>query len=195
MVLRTHVCVCEELTEFSCNCGDSNRRRLMVDGATLAQPYVNGGVNCPLVKDIAGFRRVALWMRALCETEDWACALMKRVLGDTGANATAFIHRRILCTNHAQQIIGAFKGLRWAYPDDAMPQGLKSISLFSQQQATSILVTTCLRHNQRHHNTWARCSTTHLMMKCSEKSARMIALGVTPSFCLMRQLISFGFVL
>ena len=61
-------------------------------------------------------------MHALCETEDWACALKKRVMDETGANATAFIHRRISDTNHAQQIICAFKGLRSAYPDDAMPQ-------------------------------------------------------------------------
>ena len=36
----------------------------------------------------------------------------------------------------------------------------------SQEQATSsILVMTGLRHNQRHHNMWTRCSTTHTMMK------------------------------
>ena len=64
-------------------------------------------------------------MRALYSTEDWACALKKRVLDETGANATAFLHRRIPCTNHAQQIIAAFKRLRWAYPDCAIPQRLK----------------------------------------------------------------------
>ena len=68
---------------------------------------------------------MALWTRALCETEDWACALKKRVMDETDANATAFFHKRISDTNHAQQIIGVFKGLRWAYPDDAIPQGLK----------------------------------------------------------------------
>ena len=47
------------------------------------------------------------------------------MLDETGANGTAFIHRRISDTNHAQQIIGAFKLLRWAYPDDAIPQGLR----------------------------------------------------------------------
>ena len=47
------------------------------------------------------------------------------MLDETDANATAFLHKRISDTNHAQQIIGAFKGLRWAYPDDAIPQGLK----------------------------------------------------------------------
>ena len=47
------------------------------------------------------------------------------MIDETGANATAFLHRRISDTNHAQQIIGAFKRLRWAYPDYAMPQGLK----------------------------------------------------------------------
>ena len=83
-------------------------------------------VDCvTLVKDVADSRRVALWTRALCETKDWACALKKRVLNETGANATAFIHKRISDTNHAQQIIAAFKRLRWAYPDDAMPQLLK----------------------------------------------------------------------
>ena len=50
---------------------------------------------------------------------------MKQVLDETGANGTAFLHRRIPCTNHAQQIIAAFKQLRWAYPDDVIPQGLK----------------------------------------------------------------------
>ena len=62
---------------------------------------------------------------ALCETEDWACALKKQVLDETGANGTAFIQKRISDTNHAHQIIGAFKRLRWAYPDYAIPQGLK----------------------------------------------------------------------
>ena len=66
-----------------------------------------------------------MWMRALYSTEDWACALKKRVLDETGADGTAFLHRRIPCTNHAQQIIAAFKRLRWAYPDYAIPQGLK----------------------------------------------------------------------
>ena len=47
------------------------------------------------------------------------------MLDETGANVTAFIHRRISDTNHAHQIIGAFKWLRWAYPDDTIPQGLK----------------------------------------------------------------------
>ena len=75
-----------------------------------------------LVKDIADCKRVALWTCALCKTEDWACALKKRVLDETGANATALLHRRISDTNHAQQIIDAFKRLRWAYPDDSMHQ-------------------------------------------------------------------------
>ena len=44
---------------------------------------------------------------------------------ETGANATAFIQKHISDTNHAHQIICAFKRLRWAHPDDAMPQGLK----------------------------------------------------------------------
>ena len=136
----------------------------MVDGATLARPHVSGNLNYPLVKNIADSRRVALWIHALYKTEDWACALKKQVLDETGANATAFIHRCISDTNNVHQIIGAFKQLRWTYPDDAIPQGLKSMSLFSQQQATSsILVVTRLRHNQHHHNnTWTRCSTTHI---------------------------------
>ena len=94
----------------------------MVDGTTLAQPHNRGGLNCPFVKDIADSRRVALWTHAMCETEDCACALMKWVMDETGANATAFIHKRISDTNHAHQIIGVFKWLRWAYPDDAIPQ-------------------------------------------------------------------------
>ena len=101
----------------------------MVDRATLARPHNRGGLNCPLVKDIANSRRVALWTHALCDTEYWACALKKRVLDETGANGTAFLHRRIPCTNHAQQIIAAFKRFRLAYPDDVMSQGLKSMSL------------------------------------------------------------------
>ena len=96
----------------------------MVDGTTLAWPHVNGGVNCPLVKHIAHSRRVALWTRALCSTEDWACALMKRVMDETGANATAFLHKHIAATNHAHQIMVAFKWLRWAYPDHAIPHPL-----------------------------------------------------------------------
>ena len=57
----------------------------------------------------------------LYSTEDWACALKKRVLDETGVNGTAFLHKRIPSTNHAQQIIVAFKRLRWAFPDDAIP--------------------------------------------------------------------------
>ena len=67
----------KSVTEFMWNDPDGNRRRPMVDRATFAQPHVNGGVNYPLVKDTADSRRVALWTRALCETEDWACALKK----------------------------------------------------------------------------------------------------------------------
>ena len=62
---------------------------------------------------------------ALHSTQDWACALKKRVLDETGANGTAFLHTHIPCTNHAHQIIGAFKQLRWAYPDYAIPHGLE----------------------------------------------------------------------
>ena len=120
------LCLLERnITEFLWNGVDGNRRRLMVDRATLARPHDRGGLNCPLVKDIADSRRVALWMRALYSTEDWACALKKQVLDETGANGTAFIHKHISDTNHAQQIIAAFKRLRWAYPDYAIPQGLK----------------------------------------------------------------------
>ena len=120
------LCLLERnITEFLWNDPDGNRRGPMVDRATLARPHNRGGLNCPLVKDIADSRRVALLMRALYSTEDWACALQKQVLDETGANGTAFLHRRISDTNHAHQIIGAFKWLRWAYPDYAMPQGLK----------------------------------------------------------------------
>ena len=86
---------------------------------------MNGGVNCPLVKRIADCRRVRLLTCALCKTEDWACALMKQVMDETGANGNAFIYKHISGTNHAHQIIGAFKWLRWAHPDYAIPQGLK----------------------------------------------------------------------
>ena len=115
----------KRVTEFMWNGADGNRRRPMVDSATLARPHNRSGLKCPLVKDIADCRRVALWMRALCETEGRAFALKKQVLDETGANGTAFIHKRISHTNHAHQIICAFKRLRWAYPDDAIPQGLK----------------------------------------------------------------------
>ena len=70
----------------------------------LLAPHVNGSLNYPLVKDITDHRRVALWMCALYSTEDWACALKKRVLDKTGANGTVFIQKRISDTNHAQQI-------------------------------------------------------------------------------------------
>ena len=50
---------------------------------------------------------------------------MKRVQDETGVNVTAFIHRRISDTNHAHQIIGAFKRLRWGNHDDVIPQGVK----------------------------------------------------------------------
>ena len=95
------------------------------DDAPLAQPHVDGGAKYPLVKHIADGRRVALWMHALYSTEDWACALMKLVMDETGANAIAFLHKRISDTNHAHQIIAAFKQLSWAYPDDSMLQELK----------------------------------------------------------------------
>ena len=58
------------ITEFLWNGPDGNRRRPMVDCATLARPHNRDGLNCPLVKDIGDCRIVALWMRALCETED-----------------------------------------------------------------------------------------------------------------------------
>ena len=117
------LCLLERnITEFLWNDPDGNRRRPMVDCATLARLHDHGGLNCPLFKDIADSRRVALWTRALCEREDWACALKKRVLDETGANGTTFLHRRISDTSHAPQIIAAFKRLRWADPDDAIPQ-------------------------------------------------------------------------
>ena len=120
------LCLLEKnITQFLWDGPDDNRRRPMVDRATLARPHIHGGLNCPLVKDIADSRRVALWTCALYLTEDWACALKKRVLDETGVNGTAFLHKRIPCTNNAQQIIVAFKRLRWAYPDDALPHGLK----------------------------------------------------------------------
>ena len=65
------------ITEFLWNDPDGNRRRPMVDRATLARPHDRGGLNCLLVKDIADSRRVALWIHALYSTEDWACALKK----------------------------------------------------------------------------------------------------------------------
>ena len=68
----THaLCVLKKsVTEFMWNGADSNRRRPMVDGTTLERPCVNDGVNCPLVKHITNSRKVALWTRALCKTED-----------------------------------------------------------------------------------------------------------------------------
>ena len=70
------------------------------------------------------------------------------------------ISRRKIC---------AFKRLRWAYPGDTMPQGLKNMNFFSQQEATaSILAMTGLRHNHHHHhhNTWTKVlNDTNLMMK------------------------------
>ena len=143
----THaLCLLEKnITQFLWDGPDGNRRRPMVDRATLARPHIHGGLNCPLVKDIADSRRVALWTRALYSTEDWACALKKRVLDETGVNGTAFLHKRIPCTNHAHQIIAAFKQLRWAFPDDAS----RSMNDSSQEQATSsIVVMKGLRHNQ-----------------------------------------------
>ena len=116
---------------------------------------------------------MALWTHALCDTEGWACALMKRMIDETGANATAIIHRRIPCTNHAQQIIVAFKRLRWTYPD-AIPQGLKKHG--------PLLTTTdhIINHGGDRLDTQPTppqhmdkvLNDTHLMMKCSEKSAR-----------------------
>ena len=78
----THaLCLLERtITQFLRD-GGGNRWCPMVDNATLEQPHVNGGLNCPLVKHIAHSRRVALWTHAPCSTEDWACALMKRVTG------------------------------------------------------------------------------------------------------------------
>ena len=48
------LCLLERtITQFLWDGGDGNRWYPMVDGTTLAQPPVNGGVNCPLVKHIA----------------------------------------------------------------------------------------------------------------------------------------------
>ena len=122
------LCLLERtITQFLWDGGDGNRRCPMVDGTTLAWPHVNGGVNCLLVKHIAHSRRVSLWTHALCSTDDWACALMKQVMDETGANATAFLHKHIVATNHAHQIMVAFKWLRWAYPDNAIPHPLKEV--------------------------------------------------------------------
>ena len=41
-------------------------------------------------------------------------------MNETGADATAFIHKCVSDTNYAHQIIGAFKQLRWTYLDDAI---------------------------------------------------------------------------
>ena len=90
------------MTEFLWDGAGDNKHRPMVDRATLARPHIHGGLNYPLVKDIAGSRRVALWTRALDSTQDWACALKKRVLDEAGANGTAFLHKHIPCTDHAQ---------------------------------------------------------------------------------------------
>ena len=48
------------------------------------------------------------WAKESC-SEDWICGLKKRVLDETGVISTAFLHKCIPCTNHAQQIIVAFK--------------------------------------------------------------------------------------
>ena len=142
------LCLLENIIQLLLDGADGNRRRPMVDRATLARPHIHGGLNCPLVKDIGDSRRVALWTRALYSTEDWACALKKRVLDETGVNGTAFLHKRIPCTNHAHQIIAAFKRLRWAYPDDALTDS-RSMNDSSQEQATSsIVVMKGLRQNQ-----------------------------------------------
>ena len=102
------LCLLEKnITQFLWDGLDGNRRRPMVDHATLAQPHIHGGLNCPLVKDVTDSRRVALWTRALYSTEDWACAPKMCMLDETGANATAFLHKRIPCTNHAHQITAA----------------------------------------------------------------------------------------
>ena len=117
-------------------------------------------------KHIADSRRVALWTHALCETEDWACALKERVLDETDANGTAFIHRCISDTNHAHQISGAFKGFRWACPDDAMPQGLKKHEpLLTTTGHLINLGDDRLETQPPSQQMWTRYSMTHLMMK------------------------------
>ena len=70
----THaLCVLKKsVTEFMWNGADSNRRRPMVDGTTLAQPHVNGGVNYPLVK--------AHWRSQKSGFVDM-CAVQNRTLG------------------------------------------------------------------------------------------------------------------
>ena len=112
-------------------------------------------------KHIADCRRVALWTHALCETEDWACALKKQVLDETGANGTAFLH------NAFQTEIMLTKSLQLSNGSDEhimmMPclNDSRSMSLFSQQATSSTLVMTGWRHNQHHHrDTQMDCSTT-----------------------------------
>ena len=121
----------KRVREFMWNDPDGNRRRPMVDRATLARPHNRGGLNCPFVKDIADSRRVALWMRALYSTEDWACALKKRVMDETGANVTAFIHRdyqtQTMLTKSLVLSNGSDEHIQMMpYPKDS-----KSMSLFS----------------------------------------------------------------
>ena len=41
-------------------------------------------------------------------------------MNETGADATAFIHKCVSDTNYAHQIIGDFKQLGWTYLDDAI---------------------------------------------------------------------------
>ena len=55
------LCLLEKrVTEFLWDGADGSKHCPMVDCPTTARPHIHGGLNCPLVKDIADSRRVAL---------------------------------------------------------------------------------------------------------------------------------------
>ena len=64
------LCLLEKnITQFLWDGPDGNRWHPMVDRATLARPYIHGGLNCPLVKDIADSlhkQTVFLWIHSRC---------------------------------------------------------------------------------------------------------------------------------
>ena len=51
-------------------------------------------------------------LTCIAGASQYCVQLKKRVMDETGANATAFLYKRISHTNHAHQIIGAFKWFR-----------------------------------------------------------------------------------
>ena len=111
----------QQINRFLWDDPDGKKKKPLVDRATLTLPKDRGGLNCPLLRDVADARRLALWFRALYSREDWACALKQQVLSSMGKKGCAFLRKRYKGNTQSEQIINALKRLRWCYPEGDIP--------------------------------------------------------------------------